>query len=120
MLRNILSHIFIISTLFVSGCADDGINIDNVNVVTMSLDGKYKATAKGINSTDKLQVTIESADEGNKLLSSLVSIPIGYHAPIISMSWENSKKLYLTIDHDFGEGNLVYEYNVGDNELKLL
>ena len=120
MLRSFLSYAFILSTLFVAGCIDDGVNIDNVNIVTISLDNKYKATAKSINSTDKLQVTIESSEESNKLLNTVINVPMGYHSPIISMSWANSTTLHLTIDHDFGDGNLVYEYKIGNNELSLL
>ena len=36
----------------------------------------------------------------------------GYHNPIFKISWDkNSENIFITVDHDFGEGNLSYVFD---------
>lgn len=120
MLRILMSFTLVISALLVAGCMNNEKSMNIINVVATSLDGKYKATIKGSSSTKELLVVIEGIEEGNELLNSEITIPGGYHDPIITMSWDKPETLTITIDHDLGESNLIYTYRVGTSELELL
>ena len=44
-----------------------------------------------------------------------ISAPIGYHEHSVSLIWSNDgQTVTATIDHDFGEGNKVFNLNILD------
>jgi hypothetical protein len=49
----------------------------------------------------------------NILAEQSISAPIGYHAHIVSLRWtEDGRIVSATIDHDFGEGNKVFDLRI--------
>jgi hypothetical protein len=43
---------------------------------------------------------------------------IGYHDPLITLSWRNADIVIIEVDHDFGTGNLLYEFNTRKMDFK--
>ena len=56
--------------------------------------------------------TLEVSDirKGNVLAEQTIAAPVGYHAHKVSITWsEDSRIVKVTIDHDFGDDNRVFE-----------
>ena len=50
---------------------------------------------------------------GNILAEQTISAPIGYHAHIVWLTWsEDGRTVSATIDHDFGEGNKMFDLRI--------
>jgi hypothetical protein len=56
---------------------------------------------------------------GSKLIiDSEIALSNGYHDPEFKLAWdETNSKVQIIVDHDFGEGNLIFSFDV--NTLKL-
>ena len=83
-----------------------------------SPDGKYNAQMLCEDTSKGYYFALQKKN-GTRLIIDSDFIPhAGYHEPVFDMTWEkNNRKLYITIDHDFGEGNLKYIFDV--QKLKL-
>lgn len=56
--------------------------------------------------------TLEVPDvrKGDVLAERAITVPVGYHAHIVSLTWsKDSRTVTATIDHDFGDGNRVFD-----------
>jgi hypothetical protein len=56
--------------------------------------------------------TLEVRDvrKGDVLAARTIAAPVGYHAHIVSLTWnESSQIVTATIDHDFGDDNRVFD-----------
>ena len=50
---------------------------------------------------------------GNILAEQTISAPIGYHAHIVWLRWsEDGRTVSAAIDHDFGEGNTMFDLRI--------
>ena len=64
--------------------------------------------------------SISSSSDTRAIIITPISIPTGYHEPLIKVEWKSKEKVTFIIDHDFGEGNHVYEYDIQNYVLKRL
>ena len=64
------------------------------------------------------------AIEGNSGVQTILDkklVPyIGYHDPLITLSWRNADIVIIEVDHDFGTGNLLYEFNINKMDFKQM
>jgi len=50
---------------------------------------------------------------GNILAEQTISAPIGYHEHTVWLTWsEDGRIVSATIDHDFGEGNKMFDLRI--------
>jgi hypothetical protein len=78
-----------------------------------SSDGLYTAQILYESLSKAFFFAIEKKD-GSRLIVDNSFVPsAGYHEPIFEMSWDKSNEnVFITVDHDFGEGNLEFVFNV--------
>lgn len=58
---------------------------------------------------------VRSIKKDSVLEKKTISAPIGYHEHRVSLTWSNDgQTVTATIDHDFGEGNKVFNLNILD------
>ena len=58
---------------------------------------------------------VRSIKKDSVLEKKTISAPIGYHEHNVSLAWSNDgQTVTATIDHDFGEGNKVFNLNILD------
>ena len=59
---------------------------------------------------------IRSSNKGTIITEQMISAPVGYHEHIVSIKWnDDSRNFSATIDHDFGEGNKVFNIGTMDS-----
>jgi hypothetical protein len=59
---------------------------------------------------------VRKIQKGNISVEQTISAPIGYHAHIVSLTWSlDGQTVSATIDHDFGEGNKVFNLRIVNN-----
>ncbi|HBF42963.1 MAG TPA: hypothetical protein DDW42_04915 [Desulfobacteraceae bacterium] len=83
-----------------------------------SSDGLYNAQILYEDSSKAFYLAVHKRD-GTRLIVDSNFVPgAGYHEPLFKMCWDkNNKNVYITIDHDFGEGKLKFVFSL--SELKL-
>ncbi len=80
--------------------------------------GRYIAKILYDEKTKNYFFAIQGSD-GTQLILSETFIPsAGYHDPIVTVSWYDTDTAKIIVDRDFGEGNLVYEFNVQNLSFK--
>lgn len=53
------------------------------------------------------------SDNGTVSIIDIDFIPTGYHDPGFALVWNDlSSSIQIEVDHDFGENNLLFEYNL--------
>ena len=83
-----------------------------------SSDGLYSAQILYEDSSKAFYFAIQKRDGPRLIVDSNFVPGAGYHEPIFKISWgKNNKNVYITVDHDFGEGNLKFIFSLP--ELKL-
>lgn len=69
-------------------------------VIATEVPGTYKFEVRHIQS-------------GQVLAEKNISAPIGYHPHLVTLVWDRAgRTVWVTIDHDFGDGNKTYDLNV--------
>lgn len=64
-------------------------------------------------SGEKLLFGIRGTNGTTLLMDSALPVPGGYHDPRILLRWApNSQSVKVAVDHDFGDGNIVYVFDV--------
>jgi hypothetical protein len=102
------------------GCADNGTQKSTVFVTSESKDGSLKAIIREGENENSVFLSIGSTGSNDPIATKEIIIPRSYHTPVISMLWKNSRILVIEIDHDFGDGNQVYEYHADTGVLNKL
>ena len=83
-----------------------------------SSDGLYSAQILYEGSSKAFYLAIQKRDGPRLIVDSDFVPSAGYHEPIFKISWgKNNKNVYITVDHDFGEGSLKFIFSLA--ELKL-
>ena len=60
---------------------------------------------------------VRNGREGKVFAKRIISAPIGYHAHVMSLTWSaDSRTVAVTIDHDFGDNNRVFELHLEHTE----
>lgn len=87
-------------------------SLPQVVVLTQpSPSGKYVAKILHDERTKSYFLAIEGID-GTRLLLDRQFVPtVAHHEPIVNISWSDTETARVVVDHDFGEGNLVFEFN---------
>ncbi len=53
---------------------------------------------------------VHDTRKDNVLAERTIAAPVGYHAHIVSLTWsDDSRIVTVTLDHDFGDDNRVFE-----------
>lgn len=73
--------------------------------------GKYVAEIVTDEKTNSMVFAVEGVDGTRFLLDKQFVPAVAYHEPIVSISWITPEAATVVVDHDFGEGNLVFEFN---------
>jgi protease II len=56
---------------------------------------------------------VRDVRRGDILAKQTIATPVGYHAHIVSLTWsEDSRIVTATIDHDFGDDNIVFDLRI--------
>ncbi len=56
---------------------------------------------------------VRDVRRGDILAKQTIETPVGYHAHIVSLTWsEDSRIVTATIDHDFGDDNIVFDLRI--------
>jgi hypothetical protein len=87
-------------------------------VTQRSPSGKYVATIVHDERTKSYIFAVEGVDGTRLLLDKQFAPVVGYHEPILSISWVGPEVARVVVDHDFGEGNLVFEFNAKNVSFK--
>lgn len=119
---NIMSKIptyILLIVLLLVGCIDLSWKPPDPGTVMAELSNPEKSLSARVIAT-KVQGTyifeVRSIKNSNVLEKKTISAPIGYHVHIVSLTWNNDgQTATATIDHDFGEGNKVYDINILNN-----
>jgi hypothetical protein len=85
-----------------------------VVVEESSPNGELKAFILREDSSNAYYFAIQR-NSGSRMIVDADFMPkAGYHHPIFTLSWnKGSDEVSLTIDHDFGESNLEYVFDIG-------
>ena len=90
----------------------------SIVVEQKSSDGLYNAQILYEDSSKAFFFAIQKRDGPRLIVDSNFVPSAGYHEPLFNISWgNNNKNVYITVDHDFGEGNLKFIFTLP--ELKL-
>ena len=57
-------------------------------------------------------ISIEGPTSNRLILTRALLPESAYHDPIITLTWRTADTLTIEVDHDFGDGKRVYEFNV--------
>lgn len=73
---------------------------------------KYLAVILYEEKTKNFFLAIEGRDHTQLIMNKTFVPSVSLHDPIVTLSWKDTEIVKIVVDHDFGEGNLVYEFNV--------
>ena len=60
---------------------------------------------------------VRDALKDDILAAKTIAAPVGYHSHILSLTWsEDSRIVTVTIDHDFGENNRVFDLHTDSRD----
>jgi len=58
-------------------------------------------------------LSVSGNNESKTIIANEIILPPkGYHDVMVRVEWKTNTLIVITIDHDFGDGNHVYEYDV--------
>ena len=80
--------------------------------------GKYVAKIVIDEKTNSIVFALEGVDGARFLLDKQLTPARAYHEPIVSISWVTPETGTVVVDRDFGEGNLVFEFNANNLTFK--
>lgn len=80
--------------------------------------GKYVAKIIHDERTKSYVFAVEGIDGTRFLLDKQFVPEVGHHEPIVSISWVSPETAKVVVDHDFGDGNLVFEFNAKNFSFK--
>jgi hypothetical protein len=80
--------------------------------------GEYTAKILYEEKSKQYFIAIEGQTGTQTILDKEFVPYVGYHDPIIKLSWRNDDTVSVEVDHDFGEGNLLYEFNIRELDFK--
>ena len=61
---------------------------------------------------------VRDARKDDILTARTIAAPLGYHSHIVSLIWrEDSRIVTVTIDHDFGENNRVFDLHTDSRDV---
>ncbi|MDH3975801.1 MAG: hypothetical protein OEV42_16125 [Deltaproteobacteria bacterium] len=83
-----------------------------------SPDKKFTARILYDKDSNNYYLSIEGQKKSSFILTNELVPGAGYHDPLIRLSWTGPKIVEIIVDHDFGEGKLVYEFDVDDVQLR--
>lgn len=81
----------------------------------LSPDNSLKASVLTDQPSGAYYLAIQKGD-GPRLIIDADFVPhSGYHHPILALSWNRSSdRVFLTVDHDFGDNILTYLFDIND------
>lgn len=83
-----------------------------------SPNGKYVAKIVSDEETKSIVFAVEGVDGTRFLLDRQFVPSVAQHEPIVSISWATPEIATIVVNDDFGEGNLVFEFNAKDLSFK--
>ena len=121
---NILHKIqafILLSVPLISGCTDLSWKPPDPGTVIAQLSNLENSLSALVIATKDQGVYIfevRTIEKQNFIKKKTISAPVGYHEHRIKLKWINDgQTVSATIDHDFGEGNKVFEINIIDKGL---
>lgn len=117
-MKSLIQATFISTLLF--GCTGKYEFPSEIIASEKSKNGKLVASVLKGENDSTVFFSISSYSDTRVLVTTPISIPMGYHDPLIKVDWKSKQKVTFIIDHDFGEGNHVYEYDIQNYALKRL
>jgi hypothetical protein len=111
-----LSTLIFLAVISLVGCTDLSWEPPNPGSVMAELTSPDKSLSARVIATE-VQGTyifeVRKIRSGNILAEQTISAPIGYHAHIVWLTWsEDGRTVSATIDHDFGEGNKMFDLRI--------
>jgi hypothetical protein len=111
-----LSTLIFLVLISLVGCTDLSWEPPNPGSVMAELTNPDKSLSAQVIATE-VQGTyileVRKIGSENILAEQIISAPIGYHAHIVSLRWsEDGRIVSATIDHDFGDGNKVFDLSI--------
>ncbi|MFV1883601.1 MAG: hypothetical protein ACMZ7B_03855 [Balneola sp.] len=105
-----IKHIFLFVLLSsVSGCQAPELTR---TIYTEQPSPNSKFVAQIIKIGEDYRFAIKS-ENGTISIVDLYFTPTGYHDPGFTLVWnDESSSIQIEVDHDFGENNLLFEYNL--------
>ena len=105
--------------VFLIGCGDLSWKPPEPGTVMAELTNSDKsATARVIatNVQGSYIFEIRGSHKGEIIANQIISAPVGYHEHNVSITWNDGSCIFsCIIDHDFGEGNEVFEIRTIDS-----
>lgn len=83
-----------------------------------SPDKKFTARILYDKNSNNYYLSIEGQKKSTFILTNELVPNAAYHDPLINLSWTGPVTVEIVVDHDFGEGKLVYEFNVTEVQLR--
>jgi len=80
--------------------------------------GKYVAKILYDKETKNYFFAVEGTDGTQLILDKKFVPPTGYHDPLVNVSWSDTDTAEIVVDHDFGEGNIKFEFKVNTLSFK--
>lgn len=102
------------------GCSEKYEFPSEVITSEKSKNGDLVASVLKGNKDNTVFFSISSPRDTRAIIITPITIPAGYHKPLIKLVWKSEQKVTFIIDHDFGDGNHVYEYDVRNYVLSKL
>ena len=100
---------FFVLLLSVSGCQKTELKR---TIYTELESPSSKFVAQIIKVGENYRFAIKS-DNGTVSIVDIDFTPTGYHDPGFALNWnDQSNRVKIEVDHDFGENNLLFEYNL--------
>lgn len=105
---------------FLSGRGDPYRLPDSVLVQSSSPDNFWQAQIVKSPAAPNLYLALVHKS-GHRVIVDTVFIPNGYHAPVVRLDWsEGGKALKIGVDHDFGDGNLKFLFQMDKMRLERI
>jgi hypothetical protein len=114
------THILLILVIF-AGCMDLSWNPPKPGTVMAVLTNPDKSMTARIIATDvqgSYIFEIRRTHRGTIIAEQTISAPVGYHEHIVSITWNDDGQVFsVTIDHDFGEDNRVFNISTMNSDV---
>ncbi|MGB6378714.1 MAG: hypothetical protein WBG24_18550 [Syntrophobacteria bacterium] len=111
-----LSTLIFLVAISLVGCTDLSWEPPNPGSVMAELTNPNKSLSARVIATEVQGTYIFEVREirsGNILAEQTISAPIGYHEHTVWLTWsEDGRIVSATIDHDFGEGNKMFDLRI--------
>ena len=120
MNRNVLAYALILYAVVLYGCSESP-NVTNEVIATeISENGELVASVLKGEGDSNLVFSLFDVSTRTQIASKEIAIPRGYHGPLITIKWKSVNIIMVAVDHDFGEGSHIYEYEIHNDLFKRL